>query len=486
MVACPAPLKSAIRDALQSRNVDLSNVRFVPLDVDLAATTNALVAAATGEFFLQIPEGALLRPHALLEFALVLDRYPNAELVYSDADHLDASGHRDNPQFKPAWSPDHLIEMDYAGDLALLRRQTVQHLGGWRSLPDRGHNHDLKLRIADYVDPCTIIHLAKVLAHLSATDQGSAVADADRLQELIERRHYRATVKTPSTGKPHLHFLPPSQQFVSLLIPTRDRADLLKTCVNSILQRTSYRRFEIIVIDNDSQSAVTQRLFEQLEQEAQVRVLRSPGEFNFAALNNFAAQHANGSLLALINNDIEIIHGDWLDEMVGLAARPEIGCVGAKLLYPDGRIQHAGIAVGIMGLAGHVYRFAQGQAAGAMDLLCHAHEVTAVTAACLVVRKAVFDEVGGMDAKELKVAFNDVDFCLKVRAAGYRNIWTPHAELIHHESASRGYDSSPAKARRLAFEAEVVHRRWGERVLSDPYYSPDLTDNSEDFSVRER
>ena len=484
VVACSPSLTHAIRDALQSRNVDLGSVHFIPMAADLALTLNALVAAATGEFVLQIPPGALLRAHALLELALLLDCYPDAELVYSDADRLDAVGRRHHPQFKPAWSPNHLVEMDYAGDLALFRRQTVQRIGGWRSSAGHARDHDLKLRIAEHVESRRIIHLAKVLVHLPQTDQRSASANSGLLHDLIERRQYRAIVKAGSTGKPRLHYLPSEPPLISLIIPTRDRAELLKTCISSILEHTLYRRFEIIVVDNDSREAVTHRLIESLRQEAQVRILRSPGEFNFSAINNLAAREARGTLLALINNDIEVIHGDWLDEMVGLAARPDIGCVGAKLLYPDGRIQHAGIAVGIMGLAGHVYRFFPGDTPGDMDQLCHTREVSAVTAACLVVRRSVFAEVGGMDEKELKVAFNDVDFCLKVRAAGYLNLWTPYAELIHHELASRGYETTPAKAERLAFEAQVLHRRWGEKVSADPYYSPNLTHDREDFSVR--
>jgi GT2 family glycosyltransferase len=257
-------------------------------------------------------------------------------------------------------------------------------------------------------------------------------------------------------------------------------------CVHSILQRTLYRPYEILIIDNDSKETATRRLFEHLRKEPAIRILHFEGKFNFSALNNLAAREAKGSLLAFVNNDIEVIDGGWLDEMIGLAARPDTGCVGAKLLYPDGRIQHAGIAIGIGGLAGHVQRFSARDAPGYMDQLRFIRNVSAVTAACLVVRKQVFAEVGGFDETELKVAYNDVDFCLKVREAGYLNVWTPYAELIHHESASRGFDYSPTNIRRFVSEANVIRRRWGNKFYKDPYYSPHLTYDREDCSLRVR
>jgi len=210
-----------------------------------------------------------------------------------------------------------------------------------------------------------------------------------------------------------------------------------------------------------------------------------PEPFNFSRLNNAAAREANGTVLAFVNNDIEITREDWLDEMVALALRPETGCVGAKLLYPDGRLQHAGVVIGLGGVAGHGHRFVRGDEAGYLGRLRATHEVSAVTAACLVIRRSVFDAVGGFD-EELAVAFNDVDFCLKVRAAGYRNLWTPFAELIHHESVSRGRDLTPAKAKRFAEEYAAMQRRWGGQLLGDPYYSPHLTYDREDFSLRLR
>jgi GT2 family glycosyltransferase len=279
--------------------------------------------------------------------------------------------------------------------------------------------------------------------------------------------------------------LPTPQPRVSLIIPTRDGAELLRACVRSIRSLTIYENYEILIVDNGSVEAATEQLFAELSADPVIRILPRPGPFNFSRLNNSAVREATGSIIGLVNNDIEVTHGEWLGEMVALAAPPQTGCVGAKLLYPDSRIQHAGVVLGLRGIAGHAYRFAPSDEPGYQGRLRLAHEVSAVTAACLLVRRDVYDQVGGLD-ESLTVAFNDVDFCLRVAAAGYLNLWTPFAELIHHESVSRGRDLTAAKAKRFADEHAIMQRRWGAALLDDPYYSPHLTRDAEDFSLRLR
>jgi GT2 family glycosyltransferase len=338
-----------------------------------------------------------------------------------------------------------------------MRTEAVRALGGWRAdAPDP--QHDLLLRLPQNADAC-VVHLAKLLAHT------------------------HVPVPLPAIQRPVRNIANPPR--VSLIIPTRDGADVLATCVRSIRRITDYPDYEIIIVDNGSAQDETKRLFAEFATDPAIRILPRPEPFNFSRLNNAAAREATGSLLALVNNDIEVTQPGWLIEMVALALRPEAGCVGAKLLYPDGRIQHAGIEIGLGGVAGHGHRFARGDDPGYLGRLRVVHEVSAVTAACLVIRREVYEAVGGLD-EELTVAFNDVDFCLKVRAAGYLNLWTPFAELIHHESASRGRDLTPAKARRFADEYATMQRRWGAQLLSDPYYSPHLTYDREDYSLRLR
>jgi GT2 family glycosyltransferase len=306
-----------------------------------------------------------------------------------------------------------------------------------------------------------VVHLAKLLVHSA----GSTAVPPIRV--------------APARA------LPRSVPRVSLIIPTRDGAEVLATCIRSIRARTRYDDYEIIIVDNGSVQQRTHDLFAELRTDPGIRILERPEPFNFSRLNNAAARAATGTILGLVNNDIEVTHGEWLAEMVALAARPTTGCVGAKLLYPDGRIQHAGVVAGLGGVAGHAHRFARADDPGYLDRLRHVYDVSAVTAACLVIRRAVFEAVGGLD-EELTVAFNDVDFCLRVREAGYRNLWTPFAELVHHESASRGSDITPAKARRFAQEYAAMQRRWGAALLNDPYYSPHLTYDREEFSLRLR
>src|SRR5262249_54753925 len=373
-------------------------------------------------------------PNALLELALTLEAHTEAELIYSDEDQIGADGKRQNPAFKPAWSPDMFDVFDYFGHLTVMSRKAVTAVGGWTSELGTACDYDLRARMVDHIEPAKIVHLAKILVHINSV---AAVAEPDQRQSIeqairnhCERRHLNADIIWPKTEPyPRLKYrIPEPSPLVSLLIPTRDRADILETCVRSILTHTTYQPYEILIIDNDSQNAETHQLFEKLRTESVVRIIACPGLFNFSALNNAAAREAKGSIIGLLNNDLEVIDGGWLDEMVALASRPEIGCVGCKLLYPDGHIQHAGICLGVGGLAGHGHRHALRNALGYMHRLRLLQDVSAVTAACLFVRKELFFQVGGLDDKELTVAYNDLDLCLKVMAAGYRNLCTPFAE----------------------------------------------------------
>jgi O-antigen biosynthesis protein len=487
LIAVPGSRHEELRVAMTAGGVDGARLRLVEPGPTAADSLNALLAGARGEHVLPLMPGALLRPHALLDLALTLARQPAAEAIYADEDGIDGNGKRQDPRFKPAWSPDVLHAHDYVGDLTLLRSATVRALGGWRAATSR--QYDLMLRLSDAVARGTIVHLAKMLVHGDAAPAAPAnPADIVRaLNDHVARRNLNAEASfddVHSLGRLHYRVPQPAPR-VSLIIPTRDSAALLETCIRSIREHTRYPDYEILIIDNGSVEEETKQLFERLIADPAVRVLPRPGPFNFSRLNNSAAREATGSILALVNNDIEVTDQGWLEEMAALAARPEVGCVGARLLYSDGRLQHGGIVLGLGGVAGHAHRFAGGAEPGYLRRLCAVQNVSAVTAACLVVRKQVFDQVGGLD-ESLTVAFNDVDFCLKVRAAGYLNLWTPFATLVHHESVSRGHDVTPAKARRFADEYAAMQRRWGAELLHDPYYSPHLSYDREDFSVRPR
>ncbi len=264
------------------------------------------------------------------------------------------------------------------------------------------------------------------------------------------------------------------------MIPTRDRADLLGPCIDSILKRSSYPNFEIIIIDNGSVEPATTQLFTRLPTD-RVRVVWDDSPFNFSALNNHGARVAKGEILCLMNNDIEVLTPDWLEEMVSFAHRDEIGCVGARLWYPSGFLQHAGVITGVGGVAGHAHLNLLRGDRGYFNRAVLHQSFSVVTAACLLVRQAVFEQVGGLD-ESLAVAYNDVDFCLRVREAGYRNVWTPYAEMVHYESATRGYETTPAKRARLEQEMTLLRQRWGEQLFNDPAYSPNLNLKKPDFA----
>ena len=455
VVATDPQHRDDIALALGADGLDRTKLRLVDA-ATMVEGFNAALAVAQGEFVLSLDDSIRLRPHALLELALTIEAVGAPKLIYADADRIDGDV-RSEWRFKPAWSPLWFQSANYLGTPTLMHRETVFGLGGWRA-DAADPQHDLLLRLTQ-AQTHGVVHLAKIVSHVGKA-QTAAV-------------------------RPAAHALPTPAPRVSIIIPTRDGAAVLENCVRSIRARTRYPDYEIIIIDNGSVEDETKRLLARLGQDAAIRVIARPEPFNFSRLNNAAVREASGTLLAFVNNDIEVTQESWLDAMVALALRPEAGCVGAKLLYPDGRLQHAGVVIGLGGVAGHVHRFARADDPGYLDRLRAPHEVSAVTAACLVIRRSVFDAVGGYD-EDLAVAFNDVDFCLKVRAAGYLNIWTPFAELIHHESISRGRDLTPAKAKRFAAEYAAMQRRWGAALLSDPYYSPHLTYDREDSSLRLR
>jgi len=461
VMAAPGDLHPSIKEELGLRGVDLGKLKIADARPHTAENLNRLLTISNGEYVLPLSAKALMRSHALLELALAAQSLPSSELIYCDEDRIGDKGDRGEWTFKPAWSPHLLQRPDYLGPHTMMRRETVRALDGWSVSRSEPH-HDLALRLTARVRPETIVHVAKLLFH-RASGGPSKTGDGPRPRPPL----------TPAASR------------VSLIIPTRDNADMLGACIDSLRKRTRYTNCEVLIVDNGSVESRTVALLDKLGTDPSIQVIRQPGPFNFSALNNAAVRAATGDVVGFINDDIEASNEDWLEQMVRLAEEEAVGCVGAKLLYPDQRIQHGGIALGVYGLAGHTHRFAVHDDPGYLGCLRSVREVSAVTAACLLVRRKVFEQVSGFDEK-LAVAFNDVDFCLRVRAAGYLNVWTPFAELIHHESVSRGRDLSPAKSRRFAEEYATIQQRWGMELLNDPYYSPHLTRDREDLSLRQR
>jgi len=466
-------------------------------NLGIASATNQALAMARGELCAFLDHDDCLAPNALYHVARALSRHPRARLFYSDEDKLDAHGERCEPHFKPDWNPDLLVAQNYINHLVIARTDLLRALGGLRTGIDGSQDHDLLLRTWRQLgDPAEVVHIPRILYHWRAC-HGSTAAHPDHKPEsggagLRSLQHHLAATAPEATVEPgriansyRVRWpLPSPPPLVSVLLPTRDRIDLLEPCVKALLQHTDYQTFELLVIDNASQCGATLSFLERLERDPRVRLLHWPERFNFSAITNSAAHQAKGELLLLLNNDVTPLHREWLSELVGQAVRPEIGCVGAKLYYPDGRVQHGGVILGIGGIAGHAHKHLDRCENGYFGRLQLVHNVSAVTGACLMVRRALFDAVGGFDAKHLAVSFNDVDFCLRVRDAGYRNLWTPYAELCHQESASRGADDAPHQQARAANEQATMLRRWRRQLRRDPAYNPNLTLDHEDFSLR--
>ena len=371
----------------------------------------------------------------------------------------------------------------------------MRQAGGFRVGYEGSQDWDLALRVVSLMpDHKKIRHIPKILYHWRAIPGSTALLSSEknypvkaakkaltdhfvRLKQTVELipvpgDHWR--VKYPLPAKPPL---------VSLLIPTRNGLKFLKRCVDSILDKTTYPNYEILIIDNGSDDPATLAYFKAVAAKKSVRVIPYDAPFNYSAINNFAAKQAKGTVLGLLNNDLEVIHADWLDEMVAQSLRPAIGCVGAMLYYPNDTVQHAGVIIGLGGVAGHAFRDFNRGTEGVFNRARLVQNYGAVTAACLLIRKEIFDQVGGLDEKPLAVAFNDVDFCLKVRAAGYLNLWTPFAELYHHESASRGVEDTPEKHERFRGEVETMMKRWEKELKHDPAYNPNLTLELTDFTL---
>ncbi|HLB32798.1 MAG: hypothetical protein A3F67_07500 [Verrucomicrobia bacterium RIFCSPHIGHO2_12_FULL_41_10] len=420
----------------------------------------------------------------------------NVGFLYTDEDKLDRWGRRCDPFFKPDWNPALLESLNYCSHLSVIRRSFVMEAGGINTTVEGAQDWDLILRITERLHSDQIIHIPKILYHWRISNHSTArsvkakphIIEAGRrvLEEHFQRigRSIKGIEQVHEGGhwKINFEFTNPSP-LVSIIIPTRNRRDLLERCIQSIQSKTDYSNYEILIADNDSDDPAILEYYRQLEDYSNIRILKTPGPFNYSAINNRAVAHARGEILVLLNNDIEVTHPSWLSELITYAIRSDVGAVGALLCYPNGRIQHAGVILGIGGIAGHVGKNFREQCYVGGNRMCVVQNFSAVTGACLVVRKKLYEEVGGLDEMNLPVSFNDVDFCLKLRAAGYWNVWTPFVSLIHHESASRGLENTPEKKRRFAKEVTTMRQRWGELLDHDPAYNPNLTLKNEDWSL---
>jgi GT2 family glycosyltransferase len=494
--ASPSPDVLRILEEEASKD---SRIRWVRREKNghICAATNDAIALATGEYVALMDHDDILPPHALYSVAVELMAHPETDMLFTDEDRIDDNGRRHSPYFKPGWNPELLLSQNFICHLGVYRRSLLNDIGGLREGFEGSQDYDLALRFSALAGNDRVRHLPGILYHWRLTESQStpsfSQSQIDRcansarraITEYLRNRndfHGDGALVTPSpvlASWSRVRWpLPSDPPKVSIIVPTRDRHELLAGCVEGVLNRTDYPNIELIIADNESIEPQTLALFEELKVDPRVRIFRCPGPFNYSAINNAAAREASGEILVLLNNDIDIIGGDWLSELASMAIRPEVGCVGAKLLYANDTVQHAGVVLGIgtfnsgPGVAGH-FGTGEGRAEfGYFGQYVVPRDLCAVTAACLAVRRDVFEKMGGLDEKNLAVAFNDVDFCLRVYATGLHVIWTPHAELYHLESASRGAEDAPEKLERFKREGQFMRDRWSGLLDNDPFYNP--------------
>lgn len=494
-LADDASTNPEVLDYLKSLSAEDGRIEVVfrPENGHISRASNSALEIAKGQYIALMDNDDLLPEHSLYWIARTIIENPKAGLIYSDEDKIDIQGQRSSPYFKSDWNEYLFRSQNMICHLGVYRRDLVNEVGQFRVDFEGAQDYDLALRCIEKLNRDEIIHIPRVLYHWRMHSGSTAMAGNEKpyaalagvkaLDEHLQRKGDIGTTELLPMGMYRVHYkLPQVLPMVSLIIPTRNAHALVKQCIDSIKSLTTYPNYEIILIDNGSDDPTSLAYFAEIDKDQNIRVMRDDGPFNYSALNNGAARQARGELIGLINNDIEVITPEWLDEMVSIALQPNVGAVGARLWYPDDRLQHGGVIVGIGGVAGHSHKYLP---KGDYGYFCRAtliQEFSAVTAACLIIKKSIFDEVKGLDEEHLKIAFNDVDFCLRVQEAGYINVWTPFAEMYHHESATRGQEDTPEKQQRFSKEINYIQTRWPD-TQNDYTYNPNLTLSHEDFSL---
>ncbi|CUA96665.1 rhamnan synthesis F family protein [Thiomonas bhubaneswarensis] len=476
---------------------------------DLLAPANDALRQSNADWLGLIDAGDQLAPDALFRIAHALRQNPHWQIVYTDEDQLTADGQHLHPHCKPDFNLDYLRSLPYVGGLLLIRRDLFEALGGFDPQSEGAEDYDLLLRAWEHLQQtgageAAIGHVPEVLYHRlqgSGHTQKSVPEILEAGQLALQRHFDRLGIAAQVQAGPFPPSfrvrwpLPEVKPLVSILIPTRDQLPLLQRCVESVIEKTKYPAYEILIIDNDSQTTEARNYLAAIEtKEAELggrlRVVRQPGPFNFSAMNNAAARLARGDYLLLLNNDTAALHDDWLDDMMGHAVRPDVGIVGAKLLYPDGKIQHAGVILGMRGPAEHPFIGHPPEDRGYFGRAQLTQNLSAVTGACMLIRKSVYEQLGGLDEQAFKVSYNDIDLCLKVREAGLRIVFTPYALLMHEGSASQkeSTESKPdeAKLKRFAAEKNAMYAKWLPQLAFDPAYNRHLSLASTDFLLEDQ
>lgn len=478
-LADDASTDAAVKKLLERTAESAPRVKLTSRAVNggISAASNDAIALATGDFVAFLDHDDELAPTALSWVAQAVLEHDEVDVVYTDEDKLDRTGRRINPFLKPDWAPDLLLSFPYLCHLLVIRRSLLDDVGGLRSEYDGSQDYDLMLRATEKAR--NVHHISEVLYHWRIVEGSTAseamakpwahLASRRALEDALRRRGIDGSVEDgPGPGWYNVRRRPSRRPLVSIIVPYRDQPRLTRQCVDSLSKHTDYENWELLLVDNDSHEPETAVLKERLRETPRARMLDYPGLFNWSSINNAAAKEAEGELLLFLNNDIEAIDGGWLEAMVGHALRPEVGTVGARLLYPDGAVQHAGVVIGLGGIAGHICAGLPNDRLGYMGMAKLTTNCSAVTGACMLTRTELFASLGGFD-EAMVVAFSDIDYCLRLRQAGYLHVFTPLAELVHHESRSRGFANDRE-------EVSLFFPRWRSLIEDrDPYLNRNLS-----------
>ena len=494
-IANASPEDETVRKVLDEYTLKDPRIKTLDLkeNAGIAKNTNRCFELATGEYIGLLDHDDLLAPDALYEVASAVEE-TGAQIIYTDEDKIDYEGKKHyQPHFKPDYSPDLLCSNNYICHFLVVKRSLMEEIGGFREGFDGAQDHDLLLRACEKAEKIT--HIPRILYHWRTHQTSTADNPMSKLyayeagKKAIEEHLARIGAKgnvsvLPDYGFYRVDYDIPGDPLVSILIPNKDQKDTLKLCIDSLKKNTDYSNYEVIIIENNSTTDEIFDYYKELEKDPKIRVITWHGEFNYSAINNFGAKEADGDYLLFLNNDIEILEKGWLRSMLGNACRPEVGAVGCKLIYPDNKIQHAGVIIGIGGIAGHAFLNMDAERSGYMHKASLQLNYSAVTAACMLMRKEIFDSLGGFE-EELKVAFNDVDLCLRICKAGYLIVYDPFVVNKHYESKSRGAEDSEEKVRRFQNEIEYMRTHWIDILKKgDPYYNPNLTLSKWNYSLR--
>lgn len=495
-IADDASSNKDIRSTLEeiAKNDQRIKLVFRKENGHISAASNSATELATSDWLALLDHDDVLPEDALFWVAQAIVKNPTAGLIYSDECTISNSGQREGHYFKCDWNYDLFLSHNMICHLGVYRRDLVTQVSGFRLGLEGSQDHDLALRVIELLEPSQIIHIPRILYHWRI-HKGSTASDISAkpyaldagvkaIQDHLDRRNVKAKVSYTYFHQYRVQYeLPDNIPLVTIIIPTKNGLELIQKCILSILKKTTYSNYEIIIIDNNSDDLQVLEYLKKISVLKNIKILRDERPFNYSALNNNAVKQANGEYIVLLNNDTEVITPDWLTEMVSIAIQPGVGAVGARLWYPDDTLQHGGVILSIGNVAGHSHRFTPKGAPGYINRARLTQTLSAVTGACLLVSKKIYEEVGGLDEVNLTVAYNDVDFCMSVTAKGYRNVWTPYAELYHYESISRGAEDTPAKLKRATLEINYMKSKWGAKLHYDPFYSPNLAINSEDFAL---